>query len=80
MTSYHVIHYVTVFTCLFIVQNKKESQKKRKEKENQNKISEFKHTMTILVWFHYIRMYSKVYRMITVFRRSYSVLLVLIEA
>ena len=46
MTSHDAMYCMTVVMCLFIVQKRKENQKKRKEKSNQNKISEFKHTVT----------------------------------
>jgi len=32
-----ILHYVTMVTCLFIVQEKKKKEKKIKEKENQIK-------------------------------------------
>ena len=47
MTLHYIICYVTIVIYLFIVQNKNKRIENRKE--NQNKIVEFRHTITILI-------------------------------
>jgi len=40
MTSHHVMHYMTIDTCLLIIQELKAKEKKRKEKKKKNQIKE----------------------------------------